>query len=702
MIPMEREAIQVKITIDGKETLVSAGLTILEAARQQGISIPTLCHHPALSERGGCRMCVVEVDGAPRLAASCVTPVRDGMNVVTDSARIIETRRTILEFLFAERNHYCMFCPRSGDCELQDLAYTLHMDHLTVPSSFDAFPVDATSDYIGLDHNRCILCGRCVRACEELSGCRVLNFHNRGPATLIGFDLNETREHSTCTSCGACLQVCPTGALYHRHRTHYAVKGHSRNWRTIRTVCPLCGLLCPTVSTVRDNDLIKIEGIVPAGEGRPDRGILCHLGRFEVLKPSGHRLLHPMARRTDGSWTETSWERALDLTIEGLNRVRDAHGGHAVMGLVSGLSSNEELVCFRDLMESAWQAGAIATVESSGFQNIYGLGPDNGQPFVEASWKKIAEADFILTVGAVSHDRQPAVGNLIRRCLIEHHLRSAVIGPEDFLYPHGTHYLPVKNKDALSLVRLISKEAVKGMKKPAASAGPGKAVRPVERVAATDIVKRLHLDGTAQIVLHEIIRDFVGSINPLILVGENLAAQADKTSLAALVNLARSKGHVHDRRLRLIVLKPCGNSMGAFRLLNRSDRKHQARAGIKGSLIMLEQDPFQDAVDLKIPEDLGFLAVISPCWPDGLDDYAHVLIPKSSWMETDGTWSGLDGCETVFRRKMLNAPAGIKAAWQTLAGLAVRANANLDYTTWEALRRQTEREMQKEAIGEET
>ena len=145
---MAREAIQVRITIDGKTTLVDAGVTILEAARQQSISIPTLCHHPALSERGGCRMCVVEVDGASRLAASCVTPVRDGMDVVTVNARIIETRRTILEFLFAERNHHCMFCPRSGDCELQDLAYALHMDHLTVPSSFHAFPVVATSDYI--------------------------------------------------------------------------------------------------------------------------------------------------------------------------------------------------------------------------------------------------------------------------------------------------------------------------------------------------------------------------------------------------------------------------------------------------------------------------------------------------------------------------------------------------------------------------
>jgi NADH dehydrogenase/NADH:ubiquinone oxidoreductase subunit G len=124
---------RVTLKIDGREIVAREGMTILEAARENGIHIPTLCHHPALSNWGGCRICVVEVDGAPRLVASCVMPVREGMDVATNSERVLESRRTILEFLFAERNHYCMFCSQSGDCELQDLAYELGMDHLTVP-----------------------------------------------------------------------------------------------------------------------------------------------------------------------------------------------------------------------------------------------------------------------------------------------------------------------------------------------------------------------------------------------------------------------------------------------------------------------------------------------------------------------------------------------------------------------------------------
>ncbi|KAF0121741.1 MAG: anaerobic dehydrogenase, partial [bacterium] len=177
-------------------------------------------------------------------------PVREGMGVVTSNDRIIEARRTILEFMFAERNHYCMSCAQSGDCELQSLAYEMQMDHLTVPSSHQAFPVDITSEYMAIDHNRCVLCGRCIRGCQEIAGAYVLNFQNRGTHSLIGLDLNEEIGESTCYSCGVCMQVCPTGAIYNRYRTHYAVKGYPKDWETIDSFCPQCGLLCPTLHFV--------------------------------------------------------------------------------------------------------------------------------------------------------------------------------------------------------------------------------------------------------------------------------------------------------------------------------------------------------------------------------------------------------------------------------------------------------------------
>ncbi|MBU2549484.1 MAG: (2Fe-2S)-binding protein, partial [Proteobacteria bacterium] len=257
---MEPKA-QVSLKIDGREVVVPEGTSILEAARENGFHIPTLCHHPDLSPYGGCRLCVVEVDGAPRLVASCVTPVRNGMDVVVKNERIVEARRTILEFLFAERNHYCMICAQSGDCELQALAYEYQVDHLTVPVLGDEFPVDTTHEDLVIDHNRCVLCGRCIRACQELAGNAVLGFQNRGGRTMVCVDLNGQLGESSCVSCGLCVQLCPTGAIFNRHRTHYAVKGKAKDWQTVESVCPECGLLCPATYVLKGNNLIKVEGL---------------------------------------------------------------------------------------------------------------------------------------------------------------------------------------------------------------------------------------------------------------------------------------------------------------------------------------------------------------------------------------------------------------------------------------------------------
>jgi bidirectional [NiFe] hydrogenase diaphorase subunit len=204
--------------IDGENVSARAGQTILEVARENGIEIPTLCHIEGLSDVGACRLCVVEIKGSPKLFPACVTSIYEGMEVITDSERLQKHRRMILELLFAERNHVCSVCVANGHCELQSLAQDQGVTHVRLPYRNPALPVDASHERFTVDHNRCILCTRCVRVCAEVEGAHVWDVMGRGTNSMVITDLHENWGESTCTRCGKCVQVCPTGALFDKSK----------------------------------------------------------------------------------------------------------------------------------------------------------------------------------------------------------------------------------------------------------------------------------------------------------------------------------------------------------------------------------------------------------------------------------------------------------------------------------------------------
>jgi len=681
---MEAEHKTIKITMDEKELVVPDGITILEAAQRNDIHIPTLCHHPALSNWGGCRMCVVEVDGSPKLAASCVMPVREGMEVVTTNGRIVESRRTVLEFLFAERNHNCMFCPQSGDCELQKLAYELGMDHLTVSFSFNSFPTDVTSDYMITDHNRCILCGRCVRACAEIAGTQVLNFHNRGPRNLVGFDLNASREESTCFGCGACLQVCPTGAITNRYRTHYAVKGHSKDLKATESLCPECGLLCPTTSQVHDNTVIKIEGKLLGDGDRPDRGQLCYKGRFEVLKGDGKRLVRPMVREKNGTWKEEKWETALALVAEKLKSIRRAKGGEALFGLASSALSNEELLLFRDLMAKGCSAGHVGSLDGEHFKAVSKAWELKGEPLKEASWKMIPEADFIFLLGANPYKTQPILSTLVRRSILERGIPVALAGDMECMPPFATFQFPVKDEKLPLLIKAFRSEvAAAGKKVPPKSKGSSKSKEGA--VDVSGLLKEAGLAKGAKKSFMEMVAAFVHSTHPLILVGEAVTGLKSPSAFQDAMKLALSKGLDSGNVLRLMVLKPYGNSAGAWKLGLSSNGNSKGKDSWKGGLLYLGHPK---DLDSSVSADLGnldFLGVISPYFPETLADCAHVVIPKPLSMESSGSYTSLDGWEIGFVEKILDPAEGVKDSWETLNSLADQIGFRHKFKTWEDL-----------------
>lgn len=214
---MSTAARVITLQIDGKDVGAQEDQTILEVARENDINIPTLCHLDGLTPIGACRMCLTEIQGTNKLLPACVTRVSDGMVVRTDSERLRKYRRMVIELLFSERNHVCSVCVSNGYCDLQTLAQQLGVDHLHVPYRYPRVAVDASHLRFAIDHNRCVLCSRCVRSCDEVEGARTWDVMGRGIDSRVITDLNQPWGSSeTCTSCGKCVQVCPTGALFEK------------------------------------------------------------------------------------------------------------------------------------------------------------------------------------------------------------------------------------------------------------------------------------------------------------------------------------------------------------------------------------------------------------------------------------------------------------------------------------------------------
>ena len=383
---------EVHLTINGQAVTAPSGATILQAAQLAGIDIPTLCNHPAVSPHGACRMCLVSVKGMRGLQTACTCPVSEGMEVETDTEAINAGRRFVLQLLFSERNHYCMFCQVSGDCELQELAYRHGLDHWTFPRSYRRLPMDASARYITMDPNRCVLCTRCVRACAEIAANHTLGLRERGARSMIMADVNVPLGASSCVECGTCVQVCPTGALMN---TFAPYAGHEEDLDHTQTTCMQCSVGCTIEVVSRANHLVRVDGVWDAG---PSQGLLCVDGRYRPLYDERERVTQPLVRR-NGELAAVPWDEALRLIAGKLK-------SGSALGLAACATSNEALAAFAGLFAKAGgQAGRLEPAAP-----ILGYGP-------AATLADVLSADFVLVAGVDPLAQQRVVGYFIKRAL---------------------------------------------------------------------------------------------------------------------------------------------------------------------------------------------------------------------------------------------------------------------------------------------
>lgn len=326
----------VTVNIDGRTVQVPEGTSVLDAARSIGIKIPALCHDPDLTPVGACRLCVVEIEKMRNLPASCVTTCTEGMVIRTNTDKVIEARKTILELLISNHPLDCLTCHKSGNCLLQEYCYDYGVTGQTFQGERHNYPLDDSNPFYVRDMNKCIVCGRCIRACEEIVGKSILDFAYRGFNCKVGPFMDTPMSESECVYCGSCVAVCPVGAL-----TEKAMLGKARSWEVekVKTICPYCGTGCTIDLNVKDG---KIIGVTGNPEGEVNGRFLCVKGRFgyEFIQ-SDERLKTPLIKK-DGEFVEASWDEALELVAEKFKEIKEKSGADSIGVLSSARCTNEE------------------------------------------------------------------------------------------------------------------------------------------------------------------------------------------------------------------------------------------------------------------------------------------------------------------------------------------------------------------------
>jgi len=732
----------VSLTIDGVAVTVPEGTSVMRAAAEAGLSIPKLCATDSLEAFGSCRLCVVEIEGRRGTPASCTTPVAEGMVVHTQNAKLHKLRRGVMELYISDHPLDCLTCAANGDCELQDMAGAVGLrdvrysategasiaNHFTARDTNGDFnpeylPKDESNPYFTYDPSKCIVCNRCVRACEEVQGTFALSIEGRGFDSRVsaGGPLDDFLS-SDCVSCGACVQACPTATLQEK-----SVVELGTPQRSVVTTCAYCGVGCSFKAELNGDQLVRM---VPYKHGKANRGHSCVKGRFAYgYATHKDRILNPMIRDDISEpWREVSWEEALGFAAQKLRGIQATYGQKSIGVITSSRCTNEETFLVQKLARAVFgnnNTDTCARVCHS--PTGYGLGQTFGTSAGTQDFDSVAHADVVIVIGANPTDGHPVFASRLKKRLRQG-AKLIVIDPRRIdlvksAHIKAAHHLPLKPGTNVAVVTAMahvivaeglaneayirercdwdefedyaefisdprhSPEAVEAL-----TGVPAAELRAAARLYATGgngaiyygLGVTEHSQGSTTVMgianlamlTGNVGREGVG-VNPLR--GQNnVQGSCDMGSFPHELPGYR---HVKNADVRAIFEQAWGVEIDPEPGLRIPNMLDAAVAGKFKGLYCQGEDILQSDPDTKhVAAGLAAMdcVIVHDLFLNETANYAHVFLPGSTFLEKDGTFTNAE--RRINRVREVMAPKAGMADWEVTQALANAMGAGWNYT----------------------
>jgi len=415
--PRSKSETMVTLSIDGQSVTVPEGTSIMRAAMEIGTQIPKLCATDMMDAFGSCRLCLVEVEGRTGTPASCTTPVAEGIVVRTQTERLKQLRKGVMELYISDHPLDCLTCSANGDCELQDMAGAVGLRDVRYGQNGEQHPnpgIDASNPYFTYDPSKCIVCSRCVRACEDVQGTFALTIAGRGFGSVVSAGMQESFLGSECVSCGACVQACPTATLNEKSIIEIGTPEHS-----VVTTCAYCGVGCSFKAEMRGEEVVRM---LPYKDGKANRGHSCVKGRFAWgYATHRERILKPMIRaKITDPWREVSWDEAFAYAASEFKRVQETYGRDSIGGITSSRCTNEETYLVQKLIRAGFGNNNVDTCARVCHSPTgYGLSTTFGTSAGTQDFDSVEHTDVVMIIGANPTDGHPVFASRLKKRLRE-------------------------------------------------------------------------------------------------------------------------------------------------------------------------------------------------------------------------------------------------------------------------------------------